>query len=105
MRGRRRPPSGYVPEWSGVTWYGPDASRQRAGVATWRPSPLRRTHMSPRLDRRNFLKLGTFTAVAVALPGCGKSEKTPSEPETVDKVFPQGVASGDPRPDKITLWT
>ena len=33
-----------------------------------------------------------------ALPGCG-----PSRPAA--EVFPQSVASGDPRPDSIVLWT
>ncbi len=28
-----------------------------------------------------------------------------SAPETSDKVFPQGLASGDPRPDRVLLWT
>lgn len=28
-----------------------------------------------------------------------------STPETSDRVFPQGLASGDPRPDRVLLWT
>ena len=35
----------------------------------------------------------------------GRSGSGGSSPEDVDRVFPQGVASGDPRPDSVVLWT
>ncbi|HVH42546.1 MAG TPA: alkaline phosphatase D family protein [Labilithrix sp.] len=36
----------------------------------------------------------------------GGRELTPtSPPEASDTVFPQGLASGDPRPDRVLLWT
>ena len=53
--------------------------------------------------RRDFLKLsGIFLANAV-LPGglSGCFHKNNVRPE----CFPQGVASGDPRPNSIVLWT
>ncbi|WP_144639154.1 alkaline phosphatase D family protein [Bordetella genomosp. 13] len=77
------------------------------------------------MDRRKFLKWGSFLTVSVAttgLAGCGGSDddddngngsdggdtggQTP--PPTggpISYSFPQGVASGDPRPDSIVLWT
>lgn len=55
--------------------------------------------------RRSFL----YTVVATAasawiLPACGDGRKTL---ETVDgqKFFPLSVASGDPRPESVILWT
>jgi alkaline phosphatase D len=40
-------------------------------------------------------------------PGdAGPRPLTPtSPPEASDKVFPQGLASGDPRPDRVLLWS
>jgi alkaline phosphatase D len=40
------------------------------------------------------------------LPDGATKPLTPtSPPDASDKVFPQGLASGDPRPDKVILWT
>jgi len=67
------------------------------------------------MDRRQFLKFSGFITVSVAgagagLAGCGGSS-TPA-PFSSDLPlasgawkFPQSVASGDPRPDSIMLWT
>jgi alkaline phosphatase D len=52
------------------------------------------------MDRRDFLRL---TAVVAAGPAvaCGGGDGA-----GVDRVaFPQSVASGDPRPDSVVLWT
>ncbi len=64
------------------------------------------------LDRREFLKLAAVTvaAGAVGLPGCDDEADEPgfgsaSAAADVDRVFPQGVASGDPKPDSVVLWT
>ncbi|MFC4158820.1 alkaline phosphatase D family protein [Chitinimonas lacunae] len=72
------------------------------------------------MDRRQFLKLGGFLTVSVAttgLAGCGGGDgdstdytPDPSLPSTPPATgpgwkFPQSVASGDPRPDGILLWT
>lgn len=38
--------------------------------------------------------------------GDGGAPLTPTSPaDTSHRVFPQGVASGDPRPDRVVLWT
>ncbi|MDE2429904.1 MAG: alkaline phosphatase D family protein, partial [Burkholderiales bacterium] len=69
------------------------------------------------MDRRNFLKYGGFFSVTVAsgaLTACGGSSTTTdtgTPPSNLPAAsgsnwkFPQSVASGDPRPDSIMLWT
>ncbi len=80
--------------------------------------------MSSNYSRRRFLKTVVISAGAIAaggLVGCGENHpdlippSSPSLPEspglsglTIDNerlLFPQSVASGDPRPDSIVLWT
>jgi alkaline phosphatase D len=69
------------------------------------------------MDRRQFLKLGSFVTVStvtVGLAGCGgggdgagldtNPQNSPAATGAGWK-FPQSVASGDPRPDSILLWT
>jgi alkaline phosphatase D len=54
-------------------------------------------------DRRTFLRIAAASSAASAVhfAGCGGDE-----PVTVtDERFPQGVASGDPTPDSVLLWT
>ncbi len=58
------------------------------------------------MDRRNFLRLGGFVGVSTAsmmLGGCLGGGGTADDGQPVD--FAQGVASGDPRPDSVMLWT
>jgi alkaline phosphatase D len=56
--------------------------------------------------RRQFLKLVTVTAAAVALQACGGSRDAPTTSITMDATrFPQSVASGDPKPNSVILWT
>lgn len=72
------------------------------------------------MDRRNFIKWGTFMTVSVAsstmLTACGgdnNDDNTPpgngnsggAGPAPQAAAFSQGVASGDPKPDSIILWT
>ncbi|QNM98348.1 alkaline phosphatase D family protein [Chitinimonas koreensis] len=70
------------------------------------------------MDRRHFLKFGSFVTVSAAtagLAGCGGNDgntnspmpTTPDAPAATGSnwKFPQSVASGDPRPDSIMLWT
>lgn len=67
------------------------------------------------MDRRTFIKWGSFLTISTAsagLAGCnGSSDDDDDSPGTPDNgngaryQFPQGVASGDPRPDSVVLWT
>ena len=66
------------------------------------------------MERRQFLKLGGFVTMSVAsagLVGCGGSDLPAAQqgvppPATgAGWKFPQSIASGDPRPDSILLWT
>ncbi|NYE61626.1 alkaline phosphatase D [Duganella sp. 1224] len=64
------------------------------------------------MDRRQFLKFGSFITVSVAsgagLTACGGSDPAPGSDLPLASgawKFPQSVASGDPRPDSILLWT
>ncbi|RZT41480.1 alkaline phosphatase D family protein [Cupriavidus agavae] len=68
------------------------------------------------MDRRKFLKWGSFvtvTAATTGLAGCGgddgNSTPNPSTPPVTSPGtayrFDQGVASGDPKPDSVMLWT
>ncbi|KDB54111.1 alkaline phosphatase [Sphaerotilus natans subsp. natans DSM 6575] len=63
------------------------------------------------LDRRQFLSRSVFFAVVPALPvglaACGGSDADETEalPPAGTHHFPQGVASGDPRPDSVVFWS
>jgi alkaline phosphatase D len=60
--------------------------------------------MPPQLDRRTFLRLaGISTGAAVALSATGFAR--PARAEPLDPPFVHGVASGDPLPDRVILWT
>lgn len=71
------------------------------------------------MKRRNFLQ-ATLATAGAALAGCGSdgdgntgggggggggTTTTPRPLEDGAKYFPQSVASGDPRPDSVILWT
>ncbi len=60
------------------------------------------------MKRRDFLRGAGAFIVGANLLGCGDN----NVPDPIDEVvprgtfaFPQGVASGDPRPDSVVLWT
>lgn len=63
------------------------------------------------MDRRHFLKLGGFLTVSVATGGlaaCGGGGGDAPPPDTGNPEnfnFTHGVASGDPRPDSVIVWT
>jgi alkaline phosphatase D len=59
--------------------------------------------MAQHLDRRTFLRLASVSAGAVALSATGFVRPARSEP--LDPPFVHGVASGDPLPDRVILWT
>ena len=62
-----------------------------------------------RIDRRDFLRnLVVVSAAAGTQPllaACTEDGGTSTDPADQSRVFPQGVASGDPKPDSIILWT
>ena len=69
------------------------------------------------MKRRDFLRSSGWFVVGAALAGvpgagCGDNfepDTTPDPPDPPEPTgvyqFPQGVASGDPRPDSVVLWT
>ena len=57
---------------------------------------------APRPSRRAFLKL---SLVAAALPFASRWFSAYAMPTVSRSAFPQSVASGDPRPDGVLLWT
>ena len=59
----------------------------------------------PRLSRRRFLSALVVTAAASALPMSALANAEGKPPMISRTRFPQSVASGDPRPDRVLLWT
>lgn len=65
--------------------------------------------MASPLFRRSFLR-GFVVVAASQVAGCGddtEEEKVPdpsTDPEDQDRVYPQGIASGDPSPSSVILW-
>jgi alkaline phosphatase D len=57
------------------------------------------------IDRRKFLALSGMSAAALILGGGPLSEKTMARPFFRDDPFSLGVASGDPLPDGVVIWT
>lgn len=61
-------------------------------------------------SRREFLQRAAAGAAAAPLAACGTSELIPGlapdgGPRSADNPFKHGVASGDPLPDRVILWT
>lgn len=65
--------------------------------------------MTTKLTRRDFLRatLVSVVPLAAAGAGCKGDEGDGGRGELMDGAafFPQSVASGDPRPDSVILWT
>lgn len=67
------------------------------------------------MDRRQFLRMGGFVTASIAgigLTACGGSDGAIEDDGNVGNgasgsgwKFPQSIASGDPQPDAIMLWT
>ena len=57
------------------------------------------------IDRRAFLGLSGMGAAAVVLGAGPFTETALARPSFSDYPFSLGVASGDPRPDGVVLWT
>lgn len=59
-----------------------------------------------RMNRRDFLISASLSSLALTLPGCSTRRTPPAGELSVDRGrFPQSVASGDPRPQAVLLWT
>lgn len=56
------------------------------------------------MERRAFLKFAAGTGIVLAAPQ-GLMSCRGGDGGTTPELFPQGVASGDPRPHSIVLWT
>jgi alkaline phosphatase D len=63
--------------------------------------------MISRIARRDFLRITVVSALAGCTPNlaCSSDDDPSDAPEDTLRVFPQGVASGDPQPSSIILWT
>ena len=57
------------------------------------------------MDRRRFVKLSGASAAALVFGAGPFSEKAASRPKFSGYPFRLGVASGDPLPDGVVLWT
>jgi len=57
-----------------------------------------------RFERREFLRAVVVVAGPPLLGACGDGEST-ANPDAAPQYFPQSVASGDPRPESVVLWT
>lgn len=57
------------------------------------------------IDRRKFIALSGMSAAALVLGGGPFSEKTMARPFFRYDPFSLGVASGDPLPDGVVIWT
>ena len=58
------------------------------------------------MDRRRFLGIIGVTAVSAAMPAGRVLAAMAADAIRVSRAhFPQSVASGDPRPDQVLLWT
>ena len=57
------------------------------------------------IDRRTFVKLSGASAAALIFGYGPFTERTWAQPRFSDYPFSLGVASGDPQPDGVVLWT
>jgi alkaline phosphatase D len=60
--------------------------------------------VSNKLHRRTILQSVVAVAATTAF-GCSDEETTDQQAAESRKFFPQSVASGDPRPDSVVVWT
>lgn len=66
--------------------------------------------MAARFDRRSFLH-GLVVTISAGTVACGDDETAPEQdpnsydPVDQERVYPHGIASGDPHSDSIILWT
>lgn len=55
--------------------------------------------------RRDFLRIIAVSTASAGLASCTTDDELSSDPADQLRVFPQGVASGDPSPESVILWT
>ncbi len=61
---------------------------------------------SKQISRRRFLKALVVSAAAVPFAGSALASAIGAASPTISRAhFPQSLASGDPRPDRVLLWT
>jgi alkaline phosphatase D len=62
-----------------------------------------------KMNRRNFLKTtgksAAATAIGLSIPAINQTEEIEAVPVFTGNPFTLGVASGDPLPDSVVLWT
>jgi alkaline phosphatase D len=64
-----------------------------------------RSRLPSRIDRRTFVSLSGMSAAALIFGAGPFTERTLADPKFSDYPFKLGMASGDPLPDGIVLWT
>ena len=58
-----------------------------------------------RLTRRELLTTAAALGAAAVWAGTPKKQPRGTDPRERRDLFPEGVASGDPHPDSVLLWT
>ncbi|HZF49911.1 MAG TPA: alkaline phosphatase D family protein [Polyangiaceae bacterium] len=56
------------------------------------------------MNRRDFLR-ATLVSAGAVMVGCSGDDPAGEQLAPGEKYFPQSVASGDPKPDSVILWT
>ena len=64
-----------------------------------------RSCVPARIDRRTFMGLSGMSAAALIFGAGPFTERVVAHPKVSDYPFKLGVASGDPLPDSVVLWT
>ena len=64
-----------------------------------------RSRLPSQIDRRTFMGLSGMSAAALIFGAGPFTERALADPKFSDYPFKLGVASGDPLPDGIVLWT
>lgn len=72
-----------------------DSTAAHGAAAADTPDPI----------RRRLLQAGTLTLVALSVPFAPRAWAAKDRPRIDRTRFPQSLASGDPRPDRVLLWT